>query len=409
MTITPVRDHEGSIINYVAVKRDVTRELQLEEQYHQAQKLEALGRLTGGIAHDFNNLLTAIIGFAELAYDEYSPDDPKQELMDKVLNSSRRAADLVRQLLIFSRKQIIEPRLLNLNEIVSESNKMLERIIGEDVELRTNLAPDLWPIEMDPSQVIQIIMNLAVNARDAMPEGGQLTIETANMVLDETYTATHLKTQLGEYVLLALSDTGVGMNKAVQDHIFEPFFTTKETGKGTGLGLATIHGIVEQSKGTIWVYSEEGRGTTFKIYLPRATAEALLPTAAPAIEKISTGHETILLVEDNEGVRTLFSNVLEAQGYTVLMAADGQAALRLVKSQAGPIDLLLSDIVMPRLNGKLLAEQLSQIYPDLKIIFMSGYTDQTLGDLPPEASFMQKPFSPMVLLRMVRQVLDRTF
>jgi PAS domain S-box-containing protein len=409
MTVTPVRDQEGVIINYVGVKRDVTRELQLEEQYHQAQKLEALGRLTGGIAHDFNNLLTAIIGFAELAYSEYSPDDPKQELMDKVLNSSRRAADLVRQLLIFSRKQVVELRLLNLNEIVSESNKMLERIIGEDVELRTYLASGLWPVKIDSTQMVQIILNLAVNARDAMPEGGQLTIETANIVLDEAYMATQLKAQPGEYVLLALSDTGVGMNKAVQDRIFEPFFTTKGTSKGTGLGLATIYGIVEQSKGSIWVYSEEGRGTTFKIYLPRATAEASLPAAAPAMEKISTGHETILLVEDNESVRSLFANVLEAQGYTMLTAADGQAALHLVESQTGPIDLLLSDIVMPHLNGKLLAEQLSQIYPDLKIIFMSGYTDQTVGDLPPEASFMQKPFSPMVLLRRVRQVLDRTF
>jgi CheY-like chemotaxis protein len=304
---------------------------------------------------------------------------------------------------------VVEPRLLNLNEIVSESNKMLERIIGEDIELRTSLAFGLWPVKIDPTQMVQIIMNLAVNARDAMPEGGQLTIEIANTVLNEAYTADHLNVQPGEYVLLAFSDTGVGMSQAVQTRIFEPFFTTKEVGKGTGLGLATIYGIVEQSKGSIWVYSEEGRGTTFKIYLPRTTAEDSLPATAPAMEKISTGHETILLVEDNEGVRSLFSNVLEAQGYTVLVATDGQTALRLVESQAEPIDLLLSDIVMPHLNGKLLAEQLSQIYPDLKIIFMSGYTDQTVGDLPPEASFMQKPFSPMVLLRRVRQVLDRTF
>lgn len=405
-TITPVRDQAGLITNYVAVKRDVTRELQLEEQYHQAQKLEAVGQLTGGIAHDFNNLLTAIIGFAELAYLQYPAGDPKQELLDKVLHSSQRAADLVRQLLVFSRKQVVESKVLNLNESITELNKLLERVIGEDIELKTRLASDLRPVKMDPSQVAQIIVNLAVNARDAMPEGGKLVIETANIILDEEFVATSLKIQPGEYVVLSVSDTGVGMSKEIQAHIFEPFFTTKEVDRGTGLGLATIYSIVEQSQGTIWVYSQEGQGTTFKIYLPQASGVASRPVSTQSQEQMPAGSETILLVEDNEGVRTLFSSVLQAQGYNVITAADGRTALQLVRDQVQPIHLLVTDIIMPYLNGKLLAEQLAQLYPDLKIIFMSGYTDNTVGELPPEVSFLQKPFSPVSLVHKVRQVLD---
>jgi PAS domain S-box-containing protein len=406
MTITPVRDQAGVITNYVAVKRDVTRELQLEEQYRQAQKLEAIGRLTGGVAHDFNNLLTAIIGFAELAYLQYPAGDPQQELLDKVLHSSQRAADLVRQLLVFSRKQAVEARILNLNESITELNKMLGRIIGEDIVLRTILAPDLWLVRMDPSQMVQIIVNLVVNARDAMPEGGKLVVETANIVWDEAFLATHLKVQPGEYVLLNVSDTGLGMSQEVQTRIFEPFFTTKGVDKGTGLGLATIYSIVEQSRGTIQVYSEEGQGTTFKIYLPRANVMVSRPVLTQEKEEMPTGSETILLVEDNESVRTLFSSTLQAQGYNVISAADGHFALKWTEDQSQSIHLLVTDIVMPHLNGKLLAEQLAQRYPDLKIIFMSGYTDNILGDLSPHISFLQKPFSPITLVHKVRQVLD---
>jgi len=408
-TISPIKDEAGQIINFVAVKRDITRELQLEQQYYQAQKMEAIGRLTGGIAHDFNNFLTAINGFAELLQVRYSLDDSRKEMVDMILRSGQRAAALIRQLLVFSHQQVINPEVLSLNGIITELNKMLGRIIGEDIRMELHLASDLWSIKADPTQMEQVIVNLAVNARDAMPQGGQLTIETANVVLDDDYTAVHLNTQPGEYVLLAISDTGIGMSEAVKAHIFEPFFTTKGVGQGTGLGLATVYSIVEQSGGAIWVYSEEGQGTTFKIYLPRAGETAAQKDRSEADREAPTGHETILVVEDSEAVRTFAQETLETQGYTVLAAPDGEAALQVAAAYSGPIQLLLTDLILPHLNGRLLAEQLNQAYPDLKILFMSGYTDNTLdrtGLNQDKVNFLQKPFSSIILAQRVRQILD---
>jgi PAS domain S-box-containing protein len=409
-TITPVRDERGAIVNYVSVQRDVTRELQLEEQYYQAQKMEAVGRLTAGIAHDFNNLLTAINGFAELMRHQLKSDDPYQKYVESIIHSGQLAADLIRQLLIFSRKQVVEPKVLNLNIIVTEMGKLLRRIIGEDIQLKTTLTSDLWPIKADPVQIEQIIVNLAVNARDAMPEGGQLTIETANVTLDETYVAHHLETQPGEHVMLAVSDTGIGMSEEVKGHVFEPFFTTKEGGKGTGLGLATIYGIVEQCGGNIWLYSEEGQGAAFKIYLPR-TMEAVTPLPGfDQVGEIPRGEETILLVEDDEAVRELESQVLRQQGYIVLEAMDGEEALRLTQAHSADIHLLLTDVIMPQMSGRELADQLESVRPNMKILFTSGYTDEAIahhGVLESEINFLQKPFGPLALVRKVREVLDK--
>ncbi len=391
-------------------RSQVDRERQrLEEQYHHAQKMEAVGQLTAGIAHDFNNLLTAINGFAELMQFELSPDDPLQKSLSKILNSGQHAADLIRQLLAFSRKQIMEPQVLDLNGVAADIDKMLRRIIGEHIELKTSLAPGLWPVEVDPTQVGQVIVNLAVNAQDAMPKGGSLTIETANVVLDEDYVADHLGVEPGEYVLLSVSDTGIGMSQEVKAHIFEPFFTTKERGRGTGLGLSTAYGIVKQSGGHIWVHSEEEVGTTFKIYLPRAEGTAQ-PLIRPEMrEPMPGGEETILLVEDDAGVRDLARHVLQSQGYTLLEAENGQEALHLVARHPGVVHLLLTDVVMPGMSGRDLAEQLAQAHPNLKTLFMSGYADDMVahhGVLNPGTPFLQKPFSLMALARKVRAVLD---
>ncbi|MEW5960426.1 MAG: response regulator, partial [Chloroflexota bacterium] len=332
----------------------------LEKQYHQAQKMEAVGLLAAGIAHDFNNLLTAINGFAELMQRQLSPTHPHQKYISNILQSGQRAADLVRQLLAFSRKQIIKPKVLNLNNNVFTMEKMLRRIIGENIDLKTKLDPDLWPVKVDPAQVEQIIVNLAVNARDVMPEGGQLTLETANVTLDNGQAVRQLGLEPGEYVLLVVSDTGWGMTEEVKSHIFEPFFTTKEMGKGTGLGLATIFGIVKQSEGDIQVDSAPGQGTTFRIYFPRVTE-----TVQPLIEPVNNGilpkgTETILLVEDEEAVRKLAVNLLRQQGYSVLEAANGQAAFDLVQAQnpLPDIKLLITDVVMPKMGGKALADHL---------------------------------------------------
>jgi PAS domain S-box-containing protein len=410
-TISPVRDEGGAIINYVAVKRDVTRELQLEEQYRQAQKMEAVGRLTAGVAHDFNNILTAINGFSELVSLGLAPDDPLQDSVQKVLSSGQRAAGLVRQLMAFSRKQIVQPATLDINEVLANVDKMLGRIIGEDIELQTIPAPGLWLTSADPVQVEQIIFNLAVNARDAMPNGGKLTIETANVTLDEAYAAGHLGAQPGEYVLLAISDTGIGMSEEVKSHLFEPFFTTKELGRGTGLGLATVYGIIKQGGGDIQVYSEVGLGTTFKVYLPRVGPAT--PPEAPALARpdMPAGQEMVLLVEDSEGVRELARRVLRSLGYTLLETRDGQEALRLAADYPGAIHLLLTDVVLPGMSGKALAEELARSRPDLKTLFMSGYTDNAIahhGVLEPGIAFLQKPFGPIELARKVRAVLDES-
>lgn len=415
--------YKGRVVRVTAI-RDITQRKQaeqeisrhnrelalLQEQYHQAQKMEAVGRLTAGVAHDFNNLLTAINGFARLIQAELRPDDPIQEMVGTILHSGQRAADLVRQLLAFSRKQIIQPQVLDLNIGVAEMDKMLRRIIGEDINLKTVLSPELWPVKVDPTQIEQVIINLAVNARDAMPIGGQLTLETANVVIDENYVAGHLGTQPGRYVLLAISDTGCGMSHEVKTRIFEPFFTTKALSRGTGLGLATVFGIVKQSGGDIWVYSEENVGTTFKIYLPCAEEKTLTPPVRPEIRpEMPVGNETILLVEDDSGVRELLRQVLSRLGYTLLEARNGQEALRLIADYADPIHLLLTDVIMPGISGKALAEALAHIRPDLKRLFMSGYTDEAIvqhGVLDSGMAFLQKPFSPMTLAAKVRSSLD---
>ena len=410
-TITPVRDANGQIANYVSLQRDVTREAQLEEQYRQLQKMEVMGQLTSGIAHDFNNLLTVINGFAELLQVQLSPYEPAHELLAKIRDAGRHGVELVQQLLAFSRKQTITPRLVDLGQLVAGMQSMLQRVIGEHIELTTHVAPDLWPVKVDATQMEQVIVNLAVNARDAMPQGGRLTIEVANVVLDHEYVGGHLQAQPGEHVLLVISDTGIGMTPEVKAHLFEPFFTTKGQGKGTGLGLAIVYGIVKQNGGNIWVYSEEGLGTTFKIYLPRADTESAAQSAArtEVREPSPNGNETILLVEDNDSVRDLARLVLRRQGYQVLSAADGQEALDVAADYSGRIHLLLSDLVLPGITAAWLSQRLGQLHPGLKTLFMSGYTDDMVARCNGSETtfaFLQKPFSSLELARKVRAVLD---
>jgi PAS domain S-box-containing protein len=408
-TISPLKDEQGKIINYVAVKRDITNELQLEEQYRQAQKMQAVGQLTAGVAHNFNNLLTAINGFAELSQARLPADHPLQSMLEAILRSGQNATDLVKQLMIFSRKQMVEPQIVDINAVVAKMEKLLRSIIGEHIALKTTLAAEVWPVKVDPAQFEQVIVNLAVNARDAMPNGGCLTLETANIILDKEYVADHLGVTPGEYVLLAVSDNGLGMTETVKAHIFEPFFTTKETGKGTGLGLATVFGVVKQSGGHIWVYSELDQGTTFKIYLPRVRVAAKT-VIQDDTAVLPAGHETILLVEDNPGVQQVSVAMLREQGYTVLAADNGEQAQRLAQDYSESIDLLITDVVMPGDNGRVVAEKLRQHWPNLKCLFISGYTDEVVerhGVLSPGEAFLSKPFTVPMLARKVREVLDR--
>lgn len=409
-TITPVRDANGNITNYVGVKRDVTQELQLEEQYRQAQKMEAIGRLAGGVAHDFNNLLTAIMGYVGLIELELPANHPVQSDIQGIQNTAQRAASLTRQLLTFARRQIIETQPININNVILNLDKMLRRLIGEDIELVTLTAPDLKQVKADPGQIEQVVVNLVVNARDAMPNGGKVTIETANVTLDQEYAQKHADVTPGPYVQLTLSDTGHGMKGDVKEHIFEPFFTTKDKSKGTGLGLTTCFGIIKQSGGHIWVYSEEGQGTTFKIYLPciEKTSTTLPEYKRPT--QLPEGTETILLVEDEPAVRDLALRILREQGYEVLEAANGQEALDIFEEKPDvTIDLLLTDVIMPQMGGKALAEKVAEMRPEIKIIFISGYTDNTIinhGILEAGINFLQKPFSPVLLAQKVRRVLD---
>ncbi len=410
LTTAPVRDIYQNVVNYVGVMHDVTAQLQLEAQYRQAQKMDAIGQLTGGIAHDFNNILTAVNGFAELLQRRLNEDDPRRRLADKILDSGKRASALVRKLLTFSRKQIVETQQLNLNTVVEHMKQMLQPIIGENVQISMALTPDLWLIDADPTQIEQIIINLAVNARDAMPNGGKIIIETANVVLDESFAGEHFGVNVGRYVRLNISDTGVGMTADVRERIFEPFFSTKEKGKGTGLGLATVFGIVKQNGGSIWVYSEKGQGTTFKIYLPASEAEKkrLLASGAEA-SALARGNETILVVEDDEDVRDLATQILEMQGYTVLTAKSGEDALLSMSRRGDDIDLVLTDVVMPGMNGKELVDTLVEVQPALKIMFMSGYTNDliaTKGILSDDIVLITKPFTAETLTRAVRTVLD---
>lgn len=389
-------------------QRARAEQAKLEEQLRLAQRMESIGRLAGGIAHDFNNLLGVIIGYSEIALLDLPGDDPLRETLQEIKKAGGRAAELTHQLLAFSRQQVIEPKVFDLNAAISDLNRMLQRMIGEDIRLSMSLAGELGRIKADRGQIEQVIMNLVVNARDAMPSGGRLTIETANVDLDDAYAREHFPVVPGRYVLLAISDTGLGMDAETQKHIFEPFFTTKELGKGTGLGLSTVYGIVKQSGGYIWVYSEINKGTTFKVYLPRVeeAAEAVVKTQA---ERPLEGNETILLVEDADGIRRLTQQCLESKGYTILAVGDAPEALRLAKEYASPIHLLLTDVVLPSLGGPEMAKQLTSERPEIRVLYMSGYTDDAIvhhGVLEPGIAFLQKPFSVDDLWNKVRAVLD---
>jgi PAS domain S-box-containing protein len=388
---------------------DITEYKRLEEQFLQAQKMEAVGRLAGGVAHDFNNLLTAIMGYSQMLQSGLNKGDPMRWQIEEIEKAGRRAAALTSQLLAFSRKQILQLKVLNINDVITDIGKMLQRLIGEDIELRTNLDTSLGQIKADPGQIEQIIVNLAVNSRDAMPRGGKLTIETHNVHLDESYASQHVDVQPGSYVMLAMSDTGAGMDKEVQANIFEPFFTTKEKGKGTGLGLSTVYGIVKQSSGHIWVYSEPGRGTTFKLYLPMVEEPPEVREKPVAPSESLRGHETILVVEDDEVVRKLACDILQMNGYTVLDAADATDALVKYKQHEGVIDLMITDVVMPHFSGRELVGHLMPLQPEMKILYMSGYADDAIvhhGVLDAGTAFLQKPFTPDALARKVREVLD---
>jgi len=380
-----------------------------EEQLRQWQKVEAIGRLAGGVAHDFNNLLMTIKGCSELLLGEIDERDPRREEVEEIRKAAERATSLTRQLLAFGRRQVLQPQVLNLNDIVENMNRMLCRLIGEDIQLLTILGPDLWPVKVDPGQIEQVLMNLAVNGRDAMPRGGKLTIETANKELDEDYARRHVAVKPGPYVLLAVSDNGCGMDKETQSHLFEPFFTTKEQGKGTGLGLSTVYGIIKQSGGNIWAYSEPGQGTSFKIYLPTVEEEVETYTTAALLPPPPGGTETILLVEDEEAVRTMISKVLQSGGYTVLEAQHGVQALRVCKKHKGPIHLMVSDVVMPQMSGRELAGRLALRRPEMRVLYISGYPDNAIvhhGVLETGTAFLQKPFTLNALEYKVREVLD---
>jgi two-component system cell cycle sensor histidine kinase/response regulator CckA len=403
------RTHELSAAND-RLKAEIAERKRLEAQLLQAQKMESVGQLAGGIAHDFNNLLTAITGYTELLRNALSPDAPAQHDLDEIARAAERAANLTRQLLAFARKQIIEPQVLNLNDLLLETNKLVRRLIGEDIELAVVPAPNLGLVKVDPGQLEQVLVNMAVNARHAMPYGGKLTIETRNVVLDQDEAGQYVGLTPGAYVSLAVSDTGIGMDQATQAHIFEPFFTTKGPGEGTGLGLAMCYGIVKQHGGDIAIDSGLGRGTTFKIYLPRVAHAATVPAQLDAPPMLRRGSEAVLVVEDDSAVRALAVQVLRQQGYRVLEAGHGQEALRIVREpRAEGLALLVTDMVMPQMSGKILAEQIVALCPGIKVLFMSGYTGTAI-DLRDQTSlgsnFLQKPFAPSSLVRKVREVLD---
>ena len=400
---------DGQPVAVQGIARDVTERRQLEEQLRQAQKMEAVGRLAGGVAHDFNNLLTIIGGYTSLMLRKMGPSDPLREKAEGVKEAADRAAELTRQLLAFSRKQILQPKVIDLNSLIRDTGKMLRALISEDYDIVTLLQPGIGRICADPGQVEQILMNLLVNARDAMQGGGRIVIETADVELGGDYASTHIAARPGPYVMLAVTDSGVGMDSETQRHIFEPFFTTKDVSKGTGLGLATVYGIVKQSGGSIWVYSEPGAGTTFKIYLPRVDEGVEADGSPEAHTTGARGSETVLLVEDDHAVGAFARDVLEECGYRVLAADDPAEALRLCENHDGPLHLLLTDVVMPRMNGRQLALAAAELRPEMRVLYMSGYTDDAVlrrGLLDPDLPFIQKPFSPDALEAKVREVLD---
>ena len=407
----PIFDDKGALKLVVSILHDITDLKEAEVKLRQSQKMEAVGKLAGGIAHDFNNLLTAINGYADMVLSQLSEEDGRiVDQVTEIRNAGERAASLTQQLLAFSRKQILAPKVLDLNAVLGNMDALLRRLIGENIELRTLLRPETARIKADPGQIEQVILNLALNSRDAMPQGGKLTMETANVDLDEAYVSTHLESKPGPHVMLAITDTGVGMDAHVKARLFEPFFTTKGPGKGTGLGLSTVFGIIKQSGGSLNVYSEPGRGTTFKVFLPAVAAEQ-----SPAEEKTAKAAAatppdgaTLLIVEDEESVRKLVQVTLAESGYRCLMAADGESALQAASAHAGPIDLLLTDVILPGINGRTLAERLLSVRPGLQVLYMSGYTDNAIvhhGVLDVGTEFINKPFSAQTLRHRVREAL----
>jgi two-component system cell cycle sensor histidine kinase/response regulator CckA len=409
-------DEAGRLVRMIGISRDVTEMKlaeaergRLEEQLRESQKMDSIGRLAGGIAHDFNNLLTAIIGYSQLLQSRFSQDERARHEIEEIQKAGQRAAELTGHLLAFSRKQVLQPRVLDLNQVVSRLDKMLRRLIGEDIEMTTALDPSLGQIKADPGQIEQVIMNLVVNARDSMPRGGKLVISTSNASLTEEAAQDQLDLVAGDYATLTISDTGEGMDAEVMSHIFEPFFSTKERSKGIGLGLSIIYGIVKQSGGHIFVTSKPRRGTTFNVYLPRADERADVVEAGPASAAQLRGTETVLLVEDEETVRKLVRNVLQASGYTIIEAANGRQALEICRSHEGTIHLAITDVVMPQMSGRELIERLAPQRPRMKVLYISGYTDDAIvehGILDSATHFLQKPFTPAALTRKVREVLD---
>jgi signal transduction histidine kinase len=405
--------HRRVIIDGVAyihtIARDVTARKKLEAQFLQAQKMEAVGLLAGGVAHDFNNLLTVIKGYAEIMMEGLNPQDAKHGDLEQIIKAGDQAASLTSQLLAFSRKQMLKPEILDLNATIAQMSSMLRRLIGEDIEFVTIPYSDLGFINADPGQIQQIIMNLAVNARDAMQQGGKLTIEAANIDIDEAYVREHPQTKAGSYVMLAISDNGIGMDAGTQARLFEPFYTTKDRGKGTGLGLATVYGIVKQSEGFIWVYSEPQKGTTFKVYFPRVEGQVKEIRVEGRVEHRLRGYETVLLVEDEPSLRALASRILRERGYSVFEASNGNEALDITQKHVGKIHLVVTDVVMPEMGGRALVSQLKVTRPGIKTLFVSGYTDNAIvhhGILDSDVNFLQKPFTVGSLLSKVREVLD---
>jgi PAS domain S-box-containing protein len=405
----PIRDENGTVVSVVEVGRDITEMKRMEEQLLQSQKMEAVGRLAGGVAHDFNNLLTVITGYGELLLSRLGEDDPRRKEAEEIRKAGNRAAALTRQLLAFSRRQVLQPEVLDLNRVVRELETMLRRLIGENIDLATSLDTGLGNVKVDPGQIEQVVVNLAVNARDAMPGGGKLLIRTANFISDGEAARGDETVPSGSYALLEISDTGCGMDPSTIAHIFDPFFTTKEKGKGTGLGLATVYGIVRQSGGHISVTSEPGKGATFHVFIPRIEESAAEPKTVPESAPATCGQETVLLVEDSEVVRMLVREILERNGYNVLEASQGSDAILVCSGHEGAIHLILTDVVMPGMSGRELCTRLTPLYPGVKVIYMSGYTDDAIGHngvLDPGTAYIQKPFTPDALERKVREVLD---